>query len=392
MAISLISHLTDPSVSQDGFDLIKKIANIPVVSRAYNPECNINYIVGMVRMLKHVDSRDSADRKDHFATLIMLTDCFDYDAIAEVIEFGSKFIADIDDAITITKILRNVQGKVYPIDRRIAFAIKSGLLEMCFDFLTRFTCDPTVQLLARDPKRDDLIGCLVGIADNIKSVALHKNTSKAIRDRRSQIFEALTTLVPQLKSVQSAQFVEILSSIMDLNEGSCSRCNKSIEWRTALFCEGCRRVAYCCVKCQKKDWKHGTHSSDCSLLARSGDVLGLTRFAVRRSRNISELTGLRNNIVTSQKKLFLRHESSLLSRWSDRSDYIVVFNLSIKQLPIDFIHYHDQFTCPKKRKWFEDLRSSDKIICKFTSGVYNGELDEDELYNMITLWAAFSLR
>ena len=74
---------SNPSVSQDGMDLIKKIANIPAVSnRAYNPECNINNIVGMIRMLKHVDSRDSADRKDYFATLVMLTDCFDNGAIA----------------------------------------------------------------------------------------------------------------------------------------------------------------------------------------------------------------------------------------------------------------------------------------------------------------------
>jgi len=84
-----------------GLDLIKKIANIPAVNRAYNPECNINYIVGMVRMLKHVDSRDSADRKDYFATLMMLTDCFDNGAIAEVIELGRKFTANIDDAMRI---------------------------------------------------------------------------------------------------------------------------------------------------------------------------------------------------------------------------------------------------------------------------------------------------
>ena len=88
---------------------------------------------------------------------------------------------------------------------------------------------------------------------------------------------------------------------MELNEGRFSRCNKPIEWRTALSCEGCRRVAYCGVKCQKKDWGHGTHSSDCSFLARSADMLGLTTFEVKSSRNKSMLSGLRNNIVTNQR-------------------------------------------------------------------------------------------
>lgn len=121
-------------------DLIKKIANIPVVNRAYNPECNVYFVVGMVRMLKHVNSCDSADQKDHFDTLIMITDCFDNDAIAEVIELGCKFTTNIDDAkdILFFNILaRRAQGKLWtvyintndPIDRHVAFGIKSGLLE-----------------------------------------------------------------------------------------------------------------------------------------------------------------------------------------------------------------------------------------------------------------------
>ena len=209
----------------------------------------------MIRMLKHVDSRESADQKDHFAALIMLTDCFDNDAIEEVIELGRKFATNIVDAMRISKIsfcmlVRKVQGNVHPIDKRIAFAIKSGLFEMCFELLARFECDPSVRLIACDAKRDELIKCLVEIADVIKAVALHQNTSKAIRDRRCHIVEALKQLCIQVKSKQSSEFVDIVSSIMELNEGSCSRCNKPIEWRTALFCGGCRQVAYCGEMCQ----------------------------------------------------------------------------------------------------------------------------------------------
>ena len=52
-------------------------------------------------------------------------------------------------------------------------------------------------------------------------------------------------------------------------------------------------------------------------------------------------------------------------------------------------HYHDQFTCMKQRKWFEDLRSSDKVICVFTSGVFNGEFDDEGDVNIISLFAVF---
>jgi hypothetical protein len=388
------------SISQDGMDLIKHIAKTPVVSRAYDPGCKVYFVVGLIRMLKNDNSRDSADRKDHFAILIMLTVCFDNYAIAEVVDLGRRCTANIDDAINISRLShcmllrKNTHGNVYPIDRRIAFAIKSGLLEMCFDFITRFACNPTIQSIACDAKRDELIRHLVHIAHIIQAVALHLNTSKAIRDRWWQTSDALLPLIPQLKSEQSLQFVEILSSIMDLNEGSCSRCNKPIEWRTALFCEGCRRVAYCGVKCQKEDWRFGTHSSDCSFLARSADVLELTTFEVKSSRNKSELTGLRNNIVTSQKKLFLRHKSSLFSQllnYPDRSDYIAVFDLSNKQKPITVEHYHDQFKCSKQRKWFEEFRSSDKVVCMFTSQIVNGEINEEGLINRIGLYATFSI-
>jgi len=61
--------------------------------------------------------------------------------------------------------------KLYPIDRHVAFAIKSGLLEMCFEFLARFECDPVVQSIVSDPKRDELIEHLVRIADFIELIA-----------------------------------------------------------------------------------------------------------------------------------------------------------------------------------------------------------------------------
>ena len=392
--------------SNGGLDLIMTVANTPVVSRAHDPECNVYFVVGMIGMLKSVNSDDSAVRRSYFDILILVfgtlrltADYVDNNSIAEVVDLGRRFTANIDDAMSISKIsysmlVRKAQGQVYPIDKHSAFAIKSGLFEMCFELLARFACDPSVRLIACDSKRDELIECLVAIADIIKLVAFHQKTSKAIRDHWSQIVEALKQLCIKVKSKQSSEFVDIVSSIMELNEGSCSRCNKPIEWHTALFCGGCRRVSYCGVKCQKEDWRHGTHSNDCSFLACSADMMGLTMFDVKSSRSKSELKGLRNNMVTSQMKLFLKHEDALsrqLLTYSDRSDYIAVFDLSNSPRSISFVHYHDQFTCLKQRKWFEDFRSPDKVVCLFMSHVFNGELDEDGHINMIALFAAFPI-
>jgi hypothetical protein len=387
-------------ISQDGLNLLKTLAKIPVVSRVYDPECNVNYVVGMIRLLKSV----KGTRWRLFDILSLFTNNahqVDNGIIAEVIELGSKFIATIDEAsdndieeasdilrIFYSMMMRRADYQVFPIDKRIAYAIKSGLLEMCIGFITRFECAHGVY------GWDELMDGLVCIAELIYSVSLHQNTSKAIRDRQCQTVEALNPLLTKVQSEQFSHFVYILSSVMELNEGSCSRCNKRIEWHTALFCVGCRRVAYCGVKCQKEDWRYGSHSSSCSFLACSADMMGLTTFDVKSSRNISELTGLRNNIITSQKKLFLRHEVALstqLLTYPDRSDYIAVFDLSNEQEPIIIEHYHDRFFYSKQRKWFEDFRSREKVVCLFTSQVLNGELDEEGNVNRIALFAAFPI-
>ncbi len=45
----------------------------------------------------------------------------------------------------------------------------------------------------------------------------------------------------------------------------------------------------------------------------------------------------------------------------------------------------------KQRKWFEDFRSPDNIICLFISDVFIGEIKEEGNANMITLYASFPI-
>jgi len=65
----------------------------------------------------------------------------------------------------------------------------------------------------------------------------------------------------------------------------------------------------------------------------TADILGLTTFEVFSSRKISNLKALKNNITTSEKKLFLRHNVSILNQlmsYSDCLDYVFVFDLLSK--------------------------------------------------------------
>jgi hypothetical protein len=85
-----------PSISL--MNLTKKIAKTPVVSRAYDPECNVYFVVGMIRMLKNVNLDDSVTRKCYFETLVLAfttlmftADCIDNDVIVEVIDLGRNF-------------------------------------------------------------------------------------------------------------------------------------------------------------------------------------------------------------------------------------------------------------------------------------------------------------
>lgn len=294
-----------------------------------------------------------------------------------MIDLGRNFTSNFDDANNVARLSYSMimRSRFYPNDKRVAYAIHSGLLEMCFEFMKRFECDP----------RDELMYGLICIAQHIQTVAFHLETAKALRERWSQVMLRSAT-----KPNKSRQFVQILSSVIDLNKGSCSRCNKPIAWHTMQFCGGCRRVVYCGVKCQKEDWKNGTHSSDCLYLACSADVVGLTKFEVSKSRNISKLKALKNNIIATQKKLFSKHEDSILNHLlvhPNRLDYVVVF----KYQQVVIADYRRHFTCSKQITWFEGLRSLDKVVCVYTSHVLNGEWDEEGIANTISLYATFPI-
>jgi len=62
--------------------------------------------------------------------------------------------------------------------------------------------------------------------------------------------------------------------------------------------------------------------------------VGLTKFEVSNSRNISKLKALKNNIIATQKKLFSKHEDSILN------------HLLVHPNRLDFVLYSSTNTLP----------------------------------------------
>ena len=127
-----------------------------------------------------------------------------------MIDLGRNFTSNFDDANNVARLSYSMimRSRFYPNDKRVAYAIHSCLLEMCFVFMKCFACD----------HRDELMHGLICIAQHIQTVAFHLETVKALRERRSQVMLRSAT-----KPNKSHQCVQILSSVIDLNKGSCSR-------------------------------------------------------------------------------------------------------------------------------------------------------------------------
>jgi hypothetical protein len=59
--------------TKDGLDRLKLIATTPMVSRAYDTNCKVLFVIGMICMLKGFKSDNPQDREAFFDTLFMFT-------------------------------------------------------------------------------------------------------------------------------------------------------------------------------------------------------------------------------------------------------------------------------------------------------------------------------
>ena len=98
--------------------------------------------------------------------------------------------------------------------------------------------------------------------------------------------------------------------------------------------------------------------------------------------------------MISQKKLFCQHSDSILSQLTSHSDpynCIVEFDLrSQMKMPVKVEVYTDYFDNPDGRKWFEDIRAREKLVCVFNSYIFIGEQYSNGMPHTLSVFNAFS--
>ena len=168
--------------------------------------------------------------------------------------------------MVLQKTKSSVDKKILANDTRVAFAVRSGLIEMCISIIERFGRSRLFSM-----SRGDENSLFQEIQRTIKTVyliSLHKKTAKAIASKREVIAEELLRLRDPIVLNHSdydykKKLLHMIRCILDISGTYCCRCNKSLSRTEVLQCNGCGCMVYCSKSCQKEDWLNG-HNLTCN--------------------------------------------------------------------------------------------------------------------------------
>ena len=377
--------------------MLGDIGSVPIVSRAYDPNCKVSLVGGIIRQMKK-----SGDRAKYFQALTLFVncaDCVDKDVITEMIDYGCNFTSDYDDANVATQLIcsmitrKKEDGSQQPNDSRTAFAIRAGLLEYCTSMIARFGGDKNAR---------DIMGNVSSILQIVYFLSFHKKTSKAIGAKRRHLISERERLkenqqVANERSNECNRALSIIQSIIAITSTNCFVCNKETERKDMKKCAACRSVCYCSEECQKKDWQSGCHDCNCNNIIDGYHQVLLPEFRDNNEKETAKLKGLERNILMAQKQLYLEHAETigeqLAAKEPPSSEYIVHFNLSQCPLAVTVMAYTEYFDSCDSRKWFEEnMQSDDKnIMCVYESPFFNGHSNELGYPESLTVYNLFPL-
>ena len=370
------------------------IGTTPIISKEYDPECTISFVVGLVRLVKIKGWTMLHSTSQCLRRLIANVSCVDKDVITELIDLGINTKDDtwvVHVAISLRYIILKKYNneKYYANDTRIAFAIRGGLIELCLTFIERFGL-----LESFDKKKDtkeslSLYFVIKNILNNIYRIGLHKKTAKAVRSKRCSVEKELARLERNadiMNNVNCKKVLDMVRAILDINGSYCCRCNKSLIRTEVKQCNDCNIMVYCSKTCQKEDWSKG-HSLTC---CKSYTIKLVGHFQGRHwpeevpsdERPAAKLKELEINLSSVQLKLFLDHSEIIQQQASSLDtplyDCVVYFDLRDCPLSVEVIKYTD-FDDPGLKRGFEYSRSKKNITCNFISNIYDGSLDEGQV-------------
>ena len=374
------------------------IGTTPIVSKEYIPSCMVSYTAGLIRIMK--TARWTNDDFITLVNLIRCAHCVDKGVITEVIDFGIYHtISDYDTAKVVTKISYDMILQASTLknwcvlsDTQIAFAIRAGLVEMCLSIMGQFAMhesfknDEQSESFGNVEHITSLSHNIASIFKHVYSVSLHMKSAKAIRSRKNCIRDKLMQL-GQNKEISSIdkckELLNMVRSVLDLNNAYCTRCNKSLGKKEIKRCNGCNRMTYCSKACQREDWLNG-HNLTCCEKHYTDEQAGQFQgriWPVREpesERAAAKLEALEQNFNMIQLKLFFDNSGSILRQARSLAiplyDCVVHFDLRDCPPTVEVMRYTEHFEQPERIKCFEDTRSRENITCIYISSIFNGEL------------------
>ena len=410
--VSVAGIPRDDARSLGAANRVKFIASTPIVSHYYDPNCMTSYVVGLMRYMK--TTGDVSCMFELETLIIDSLDCADKDIITEVIDLGLNCTMGANNSVIVMNmagfiLLEEVSiGQFLQNDTRIAFAIRSGLIEMCLSFVDRFGEQKIFTSTVPPP----LCSRIENVLKSVYCVSLHKKTWKAIRHKRNIIGNELLNRLGQNTTITVDNIIEeellrleqnkpitvdanckklldMVRCILDTNGAYCCWCNKSLGRRERKQCNGCHHMTYCSRACQKKDWLNGGHSISCGKLYTDecvGQYQGRTELKMtympESERDVAKLKELEINIIMVQQKLFHHYAKVIVDQASsldiDLSDCVVRFDLRECPPSVTVVHYTKYFETSKERKGFEGSRSKANITCIYISDVYNGKSSDTD--------------
>ena len=379
----------DLVLSDENLSLVQSIGIIPIISKSYDPTCMISNMVGMIHRLKNDSKSGLKLPLRTFRLLIMKADCVDEGVIGEMIDMGiwhsfdfdtAEFVAEMSSYMITRK--GSVEKRRLPIDVRIAFAIRAGLIEMCLCFVQQFGSDESFL----NDTFMSIFDYIKRIFKSVHEVSLHKKSAKAIRHKREDIEKELKCLEKEEVVTTNPNCKELLDmarSILNLNGSYCCRCNKSLSRTKVKLCNGCGCMAYCSKACQKEDWLNGHKLTCCKSYTdeTAGQFQGrvLPETLPVCPRIAAKFKELEINMNMIQLKLLLDNSETILSQAKaldlHLSDCVVSLDLRYCPPTIGVKKYTHWFDTPEEKRGFDETRSKENITCISFS---HRESDEDD--------------
>ena len=175
----IVTYAVDNPTSENR-QLLGIIGCMPIVSKEYNPHCMISYTAGLIRDEKkegiNIYQKDDDGVVPILQSLMFIGDCIDKDVIMGIIDLGTNYVHDYACAVIVARLSQNMLCKIRPSDSRIAFAIRSGLVEMCLSFVERFGEHESF-----GDEVDSLYSHIDSVFYKIHGISLHEKSRKAIR-------------------------------------------------------------------------------------------------------------------------------------------------------------------------------------------------------------------